>query len=434
MLNEKVCVIGLWHLGCVTSACLADLGYSVVGVDRDERRVALLNEGTPPLFEPGLAELILDNLKSKRLSYSTDLKSAIEGAGYIIIAFDTAVDEDNQVDLSNILLEVGEIGRYMADDVVVVITSQVPVGTCDRIESLIKKNNPGLRFSIACSPENLRLGQAIESFRNPDRIVIGADNTETLDRVEQLFTSINSPILRMSLESAEMTKHALNTLLATSISFGNEIANLCDGLGADALDVVKALRMDERIGDRLPLLPGLGFSGTTLERDLKVLQNLGDKLDYETYLVDAVDNVNERQNQLVLRKLEKVFSTLKGRQIGILGLTYKPGTSTLRNSVSLEIIGQLVKKGAMIKAYDPRAAIEELPDDRKFEVCEDAYAVARDSDALVMVTEWPEFRELDFDSIKLLMKEPVFIDAKNMLADRQLADRGFVYIGVGRGK
>jgi UDPglucose 6-dehydrogenase len=434
MLNNRVCVIGLWHLGCVTSACLADIGHAVVGVDKDSKRVADLNNGIPPLFEPGLPELITQNLKRHSLSYTDNMEQALQAAGSVVIAFDTIVDEKDEVDLSEIFSLSTEMAKYLENDAVVVVTSQVPVGTCDKIKSLIHQSNPHLHFDIAYSPENLRLGQAIESFKNPRRIVIGADSEETLDKAEKLFTPINVPKLRMNLRSAEMTKHALNALLGMSISFGNEIANLCDELGADALKVVRAVRTDDRIGSKLPLLPGLGFSGATLARDLTVLQNIGDKLNYETYLVDAILQVNKQQNQLVIRKLEKVFKTIKGLQIGILGLTYKPGTSTLRRSAALEIIGDLVGKGATIKACDPKASAEEVAMHKEFEFCGDAYAVAKNSSALVLVTEWLEFKNLDFARIKSLMKKPVFIDAKNMLDDEQMIEHGFIYLGVGRGR
>jgi UDPglucose 6-dehydrogenase len=412
---------------------LADIGHSVIGFEKDAKRVADLNKGIPPLFEPGLQELITQNLKRQSISFTTDREQALQGAGYVVIAFDTAVDEKDEVNLSEIFALSTELGKNLENDAVVLVTSQVPVGTCDKIKVLIQKSNPHLRFNIAYSPENLRLGQAIESFKNPRRIVIGADSEEALDKTEKLFASINAPKLRMNLKSAEMTKHALNALLGISISFGNEIANLCDELGVDALKVVKALRTDERIGPKLPLLPGLGFSGATIARDLTVLQDIGDKLNYETYLVDAVLKVNKQQNRLVTRKLEKVFNTIEGLQIGILGLTYKPGTSTLRRSAALEIIGDLVAKGAVIRACDPKADPEEVKTHKEFEFCADAYEAAKNSSALVLVTEWPEYKNLDFNIIKSLMKKPVFIDAKNLLDDEQMTKSGFIYLGIGRG-
>lgn len=431
--NSKVCVIGIWHLGCVVSACLADLGYSVVGVDKDSNKVENLSSGVPPLFEPGLQELLTKNIKSKRLSYTTDLSHALKDSSYVLITFDTPVDENDEVDLSEIFATSRGLSGYLEDESVIIVSSQVPVGTCEQIKSVIKQSNPSVNFDVAYSPENLRLGQAIEVFKNPDRIVIGADSPVTLDKVEALFDVIPAPKLRMNLRTAEMTKHALNAFLATSVSFANEIANLCDELGADALKVATALRLDARIGEKARLLPGLGFAGGTLARDLKVLKNLGDKFGCETYLINGVLKVNEQQNRLVVRKLKKVYGSIKGLTIGILGLTYKAGTSTLRRSAALEIIKDLISEGAVVKAHDPKADLAEVQLHKEFEFSSDPYAVAKGTDALVIVTEWPEFKNLDFDLIKSIMKKPVLIDAKNMLDKEQVVGKGFLYYGVGRG-
>lgn len=434
MTGEKLCVIGIWHLGSVISACLADFGYVVIGVDKDLKRVTDLNNGIPPVFEPGLQDLIISNINLKRLSYTTDLGQAARACSYVLMTFDTPVDEQDEIDLSEIYHTALELSQHLENGSVILVSSQVPVGTCEQIRSLIRQNNPSLDFDIAYSPENLRLGQAIQRFKNPERIIIGADNDSTLDRVEGLFSIINTPKLRVNLRTAEMTKHALNAFLGMSISFINEIANLCDELGADALKVAAALHMDERIGPKLPLKPGLGFAGGTLARDLKILQNLGNRFHYETHLVDAALKVNEQQNKLVVRKLEKIYGSAKNLSVGVLGLTYKAGTSTLRRSAALEIIRDLVSKGARVKAYDPKASLEEVQQHREFEFSADPYAVAKDSDALAIVTEWPEFKSLDFDSIKALMKRPILIDAQNILDDEQMTAKGFVYLGVGRGK
>jgi len=430
--NCKVCVVGIWHQGSVVSACLADLGYSVVGMDKDPKTVKDLNNGIPPLFEPGLSELIINNVNSKRLSYTTDLSHALKGAGYVLITFDTPVDEKDEVDLSEILATSIELAKYLENGSIIIVSSQVPVGTCDQIKAIIKQNNPSLDFDIAYSPENLRLGQAIDGFKNPERIVIGADNTSTLDKVEEFFDVISAPKVRMNLTTAEMTKHALNAFLATSISFINEIANLCDELGADALKVAEALQSDERIGQKLPLQPGLAFAGGTLARDLKVLKKLGNKFGYETHLINGVLKVNEQQNKLVITKLEKIYGSIKDLTVGILGLTYKAGTSTLRRSAALEIINDLTNRGAIVKAYDPKADLNEVQLHKEFEFCTDPYMVAKDSDALVIVTDWPEFKNLDFALIKSIMKKPVIVDAKNMLDGEQLDEKGFTYLGVGK--
>jgi UDPglucose 6-dehydrogenase len=432
--NQKVCVIGIWHLGSVYSTCLADLGYLVVGVDKDLKVVNDLNRGIPPIFEPGLQELLTNNINSGRLSYTTDLSQAAKGSSFVLITFDTPVNEKDEVDLSEIFATAKELAGCVENGSIVIVSSQIPVGTCDQLKLLIKQNNPSLDFDIACSPENLRLGQAIECFKNPQRIVIGADSDPTLDRVEALFEVIAVPKLRMNLRTAEMTKHALNAFLATSISFANQIANLCDEVGANALKIAAALQSDARIGPNLPLLPGLAFGGGTLARDLKILKKLGENSACETPLINGVLRVNQQQNGLVARKLQKIYGSVKNLTVGILGLTYKAGTSTLRRSAALEIIEDLTNGGAKIKAYDPKADLGEVKLHQEFQFCTDPYEVARGSDALVIVTDWPEFKNLDFDLIKSLMKKPVLIDAKNMLDDEQLIGKGFLYMGVGRGK
>lgn len=432
--NQKVCVIGIWHLGSVYSTCLADLGYLVVGVDKDLKVVNDLNRGIPPIFEPGLQELLTNNINSGRLSYTTDLSQAAKGSSFVLITFDTPVNEKDEVDLSEIFATAKELAGCVENGSIVIVSSQIPVGTCDQLKLLIKQNNPSLDFDIAYSPENLRLGQAIECFKNPQRIVIGADSDPTLDRVEALFEVIAVPKLRMNLRTAEMTKHALNAFLATSISFANQIANLCDEVGANALKIAAALQSDARIGSKLPLLPGLAFAGGTLARDLKILKNLGENSACETPLINGVLRVNQQQNGLVARKLQKIYGSVKNLTVGILGLTYKAGTSTLRRSAALEIIEGLTNGGAKIKAYDPKADLGEVKLHQEFQFCTDPYEVARGSDALVIVTDWPEFKNLDFDLIKSLMKKPVLIDAKNMLDDEQLIGKGFLYMGVGRGK
>ena len=431
--DHKIGVIGIWHLGAVVSACLADSGYFVVGVDKNAKTVRDLNKGIPPLFEPGLEELLISNLNSKKLSYTTNLHKAVRGCNFVLLTMDTPTSEKDEVDLSEIFTTATELAKYLENGSVIIVSSQVPVGTCEQIKSSIRQLYPSLDFDIAYSPENLRLGQAIERCKNPDRIVIGADSEATLDRVEGILDIIDAPKIRMNLRTAEMTKHALNAFLATSISFANEIGNLCDEVGADASKVAQALGSDTRIGPNLPLHPGLAFSGGTLARDLKILQGLGDGLKYETWLIDGVLKVNEQQNKLVMRKLEKVYRSIDNLTVGVLGLTYKAETSTLRRSAALEIIGHLTRGGALVKAYDPKADLDEVQSHREFEFCTDPYQAARGSDALVIMTGWPEFKELDFDLVKSIMKKPVLIDARNMLDGGSLMAKGFLYSGVGTG-
>jgi UDPglucose 6-dehydrogenase len=432
--DGKVCVTGLWHLGTVTSACLADLGYQVVAVDENSERVASLNDGAPPLFEPGLAELVRKHLTSGRLHFTSSLGEAVQAASHVVITHDTPVNEKDEPDLGPIASTIDALAGCLGDGATIIVSSQVPVGTCEALASRLRALNPGLHFGVACVPENLRLGQAIERFLRPDFLVFGADNEATMQRVEALYAPIPGPRVRVDLRTAEMTKHAINAYLATCISFGNELANLCDEVGADALQVVQVLRLDSRASPKAPLAPGLGFAGGTLARDMTVLQKLATQHRYAAPLLKGVLAVNEFQNRMVVQRLEGLLGTLAARTIGVLGLTYKPGTSTLRRSAAIEIIRDLVAKGAAIQAFDPKADPAEVElHRREFSICTDPYAAAKDADALALVTPWPEFRDLDLARLKVVMHTPVILDAPNMLEPAKVTQAGFVYQGIGRG-
>ena len=432
MSEEKVCVIGIWHLGAVTSACLASLGYQVIGVDNSPDRVKELNRGVPPLFEPGLAELLSENVSAGRLRYTTDLETAVRQAGYVLFTFDTPVDEQDEVDLSELFDTCERLAPHLAEGATFVISSQVPVGTCEELAAVIRRVNPQASFGIAYVPENLRLGQAIKRFLHPDMLVIGADDTDTAERVERLLNLIEAPKPRVSLRTAEMTKHAINAFLATSISFINEIANLCERVGADAVQVGEALRLDQRIGPRALLRPGMAFAGGTLARDLKALLHLAERYDYEGSLLRGVLAVNERQNGAILEKLREVHGSLKGLTVGVLGLTYKAGTSTMRHSAAMEIVASLIAEGAKVKAFDPNASVEELPPDLGLEIAGDPYEAAAGSDALLILTDWPEFQALDYDAVRQSMRRSVLLDANNTLDRNRITDMGFLYWGIGR--
>ncbi|MCH7998790.1 MAG: UDP-glucose/GDP-mannose dehydrogenase family protein [Chloroflexi bacterium] len=432
MAEEKVCIIGIWHLGAVTSACLASLGYQVIGVDNSPDRVKELNRGVPPLFEPGLAELLSENVTAGRLQYTTDLETAVRQAAYVLFTFDTPVDEQDEVDLSELFETCERLAPHLAQGATFVISSQVPVGTCEELAAVIRRVNPQASYGIAYVPENLRLGQAIQRFLHPDMLIIGADDTETAERVERLLSPIEAPRRRVSLRTAEMTKHAINAFLATSISFINEIANLCEKVGADAVQVGEALRLDQRIGPRALLRPGMAFAGGTLARDLKALLHLAERYDYEGSLLRGVLAVNERQNGAILEKLREVHGSLKGLTVGVLGLTYKAGTSTMRRSAAMEIVASLISEGAKVKAFDPNASVEELPPDLGLEIASDAYEAAAGSDALLILTDWPEFQALDYDAVRRSMRCSVLLDANNTLDRDRITEMGFLYWGIGR--
>ncbi|OGS01810.1 MAG: hypothetical protein A3G41_04210 [Elusimicrobia bacterium RIFCSPLOWO2_12_FULL_59_9] len=432
--EERICVTGLWHLGTVTCAGLAELGFSVVGVDAEPERVRALEQGHPPIFEPGLAELLARHLATGRLRFSTDLAGALPRSPFVLVTYDTPVDEQDRVDLTQIYAAAEVLAEHLEPNAIVIVNSQVPVGTCEEIQRTIQVQQPNRPFGLAYVPENLRLGRALERFFRPAMIVIGASEPNTWDRVEQFYASVPAPKLRMDLKSAEMTKHAINAYLATCISFINELTNLCDEAGAEATKVAEALRRDERVSPHAPLAPGgLGFAGGTLARDLRALQAVGARLNCPTHLVDAVLAVNQEQRRIVFRRLSKVYGSVAGLTVGILGLTYKPGTSTLRRSAALEIINDLVRAGAQVKAYDPHAALEEVGEKRNFAFYADPAPVAAGSDALVIVTEWPEFRNLDYPTLTASMKRPVLIDTKNLLDPEPLRRKGILYLDVGRG-
>jgi UDPglucose 6-dehydrogenase len=431
--STKICIVGIWHQGAVASACLADAGYTVIGVDQDQTRVDDLNRGRAPLFEPGLDELLKSGLQSGRLSFTTNIAEGLNASRNVFMMFDTPVDENDDVDLTEIFATSREIAPHLSPDSLILVTAQVPIGSCELIEETIRKSNPQADFMIAYSPENLRLGEAIVRFKTPPLPVIGSDHQEALKRLELLFAPLHSSWMRVNLRTAEMIKHGLNAFLAVSICFANELGNLCDELGADAQQIAAALRLEPRIGSKAMLFPGLGFSGGTLARDMKTLQRLGDSLGYETYLIDGAWKTNVRQNQLVVSKLRKILGPLDGLKIGVLGLTYKPNTSTLRRSASIEIIREMVSQNASVRACDPKADREELKAHLEFQVCEDAYAVAENCDALVLITPWPEFKDLDFKRLRSVMKRPLIFDTQNLLDPSRMSESGFTYLGIGRG-
>jgi len=438
---NKICVIGTWHLGCVVSACLSEMDHEVRGVDFDHGIISNLQKGIPPLFEPGLEALIKKNMKKRRLSFHHDFQTALKDVQAIFIAFDTPVNDRDCSDLKPIYDACEKIAKHASHEkILIVVSSQVPVGTCRKLKSFMTAKNVRLEPDVVCNPENLRLGKAIDTFLSPDRIVIGAETKETAQKLVQLYDKINSPKLVMSLESAEFVKHALNSYLAMSISFINEIADLCENSSADIRDVVRALKSDGRIGQQAFLSPGLGFAGGTLARDLQVLIQTGKEKRIQTKIVQAALDVNRKRTKTVLKKIQKSFAKLKGLRGGIMGLTYKPGTSTLRRSIAIELAKQMTEKGIKIKAYDPmvRDFKENGTALRRIRLCKNAYDVAKGSEFLVIATEWPEFRKLDFPRIRSLMRNknsnshrPVLIDTKNLLNPEMLVQEGFEYLGTG---
>jgi UDPglucose 6-dehydrogenase len=429
----KIGIIGLWHQGVVAAGCFAKLGVEVLAADRDAKTIEALQAGRAPLFEPELDELLQEQIRSGRLQFTTDLAACVRERPYVLLMFDTPVNEQDESNLTDVFAAVDAIAPHLGEYTVVTVTAQVPVGTCDEVKRRIHEARPGLHFDVVYIPENLRLGVAIERFLKPALPVMGADDPVTLDRAIALWGLVTPSWFRVSLRTAEMTKHALNAFLATSISFANEIGNLCDETGADAMKVAEALRLEPRIGPKAMLFPGLGFSGGTLARDMQTLRKIGHERGLQTPLLDGVWMANLRQNGMVVRKLKKIFSSLAERRVAVLGLTYKPGTSTLRRSVAQEIIADLVREGAVVTATDPRADRQELQTLHGFLFCESAQEALRDADAAVLITPWPEFRALPWSELRRVMRGDVLVDAANHLDPSALTAAGFRYRGIGRG-
>lgn len=431
----NVAVVGCWHQGVVGAACLADAGHRVIGFDSDAKRIAQLSRGEAPLYEPGLNDLLNMVIGDGRLSFTADPVAAVREASVVMVMHDTPVDENDMSDLSGIYLDVEAMADGLESDAVVYVTAQVPVGTCDRIAGVIKLRNPGWRGGIAYSPENLRLGQAIERFRTPPLPVIGTDSDATFQRLEPFLGGFPVKWKQVNVRTAEMSKHALNAFLATSICFANEIGNLCDLLGADGHKLAEVLRMEPRIGAKAMLFPGLGFSGGTLARDMQTLRGFGDELGIETRMLDGAWASNQSQNEIVVLTLRRVLGgSLKGRRIGVLGLTYKPDTSTLRRSAALEVIGALEKEGAVVTAHDPMADRGELAQYKSFTVCDDAYTAAQGVDALVLMTPWPVYREIEPARMKAAMKGTIVFDTANLWPVAAWEAVGLVDLTIGRGR
>ena len=428
-----ICVIGLWQQGSVLSACLADMGNQVCGVGEDKQVVASLNAAQPLVHEPKLKTIMRRNLRAGRLKYTTDYREALYGAEFALIAIDTPLAADDESDLSSIFAAGRHVADAMLGDLILIVSAQVPVGTCERIAAIVREENPSAVFDVAYVPEFLRLGTAVDTFRRADRFVVGANDQVVTERIGALYHPLGRPIVTTNLRTAEMAKHASNAFLAASISFINEIANLCDELGADVLQIAHIMKLDRRIGRHAFLSPGLGFAGGTLGREIWALQKLGRQHGCDTPLTDAVMTVNQSRARLVGQRLQGTYDSLEGLQVGVLGLTYKPGTSTLRRSIALDIIRDLVARGASVRAFDPLARRDEVPDLPPFESCSDPYATAQGSDALVLVTEWEGLHDLDLPRLRAAMHQPVFIDTRNLFDPATMGQAGFLYSGVGRG-
>ena len=432
-LPKEIAILGLWHQGIVAAACLSDLGYKIIASDPNKEKIKNLRNGIIPIYEPGLKELVNKGIKNNRLKFVSDLASAVSNKEFVFLMFDTKVDENDLTDLTEIIKATKQIAKHLKNKCIIYNTSQVPVGTSEKILNLIEEINPKVNASIVYSPENLRLGEAIKLFLNPALPVLGSNDIKSLHKLETLLEPLNVNWLKVNLRTAEFCKHALNSFLATTISFANEIGNLCDEVGADGFQIAKALRLEPRISPKSMLRPGMGFSGGTLARDVQTLRKLGDQKGIDTHLLDGLWANNLHQNKFVIRQLSSNFKDIKDKKITILGITYKPGTSTLRRSVALETIKTLNSMGAKVNVHDPKANKNELSKISGFNFYEKVEEAIEKADAIAIMTGWDEYKNINWKDLKKSINSPFIIDCNNMYDHEELKSIGYKYICIGRG-
>jgi UDPglucose 6-dehydrogenase len=427
----NVAILGVWHLGSVIAACIARAGHTVIGWDRDESGITQLSAGHGPLAEPGLDDLLSETIAAGRLRFTSDLADAVRQAEVVWIAFDTPVDDEDRADVDAVMGDVRSALPYLNDGALVISSSQLPVGSVARIEREYAALATGRVVGFACCPENLRLGKAIHVFMHPDRIVAGVRSERDRATVRALFAPITDQIIWMSVESAEMTKHAINAFLATSVTFINEIAALCEAVGADAKEVERGLKTDRRIGADAYLSPGAAFGGGTLARDLGLLERKAAEVDVATPLVRGVRESNRAHAGWTHRTLTAMLAPLAGRRVAIWGLTYKAGTDTLRRSPSLDLCRTLSREGTAVTAFDP--AVRTIPESLSgiLTLAPDPLAAATGADAIVVGTEWPILRQVSTDALVEAVARPIVIDPGRFLAGTLGRDARVRYVAVG---
>jgi UDPglucose 6-dehydrogenase len=420
----KIVVLGLWHLGCVTAACCAKFG-EVIGLDFDPRTVEKLRSGTPPVFEPGLEDLIHNGLASGRLSFSSEPAVALKGADLLWVAYDTPVDDDDNADMTPVLDGIDRCLPHLEENTKLLISSQIPAGTCRSLE----EKYPGKRF--AYSPENLRLGNAIEIFLKPERIILGTRSQADADGLLGLFRNFSDNIISVTTESAEVIKHAINSFLAVSIAFMNEVSRVCEKVGADAGEVERGIKSEARIGPKAYLSPGGPFAGGTLARDVVTLVRLAEEFGENLILLRAIKASNDQHKEWAIEKLREELGTLDGKRVAILGLTYKPGTDTLRRSLAIEICRMLQQEGVLLTVFDP--VVSAMPDDlAQIPLLPSVSAALAGGDGVVIATEWPEFLDSDWEENLKSMRHRIVVDANGFLRRNLPEVPGLRYRSVGR--
>lgn len=436
----KIAVIGTGYVGLVTGTCFAETGVNVICVDNDKAKIELLKSGKVPIYEPGLEQMLIHNIEKGRLSFTTRIQDAIEGTEVIFIAVGTPPGEDGSADLKHVLAVASEIGKYLRQYAVVATKSTVPVGTAEKVRETIQKeivlHKKDVKFDVASNPEFLKEGNAVEDFLKPQRIIVGVDSEksgEIMKRLYMPFLLNNRPIIFMDIPSAELTKYAANAMLATRISFINEIANLCELLGADINSVRKGIGSDSRIGNRF-IYPGAGYGGSCFPKDVKAILKTAGDLGYDLKVISAVEKANEFQKNVIMTKILSFFNNdIKGKTVAVWGLSFKPKTDDIRESSSIHLVNKLIENGVKVRAYDP-AAMEEtrkLLGDSIF-YAEDPFDALKGADALALMTEWQEFHLPDFRRIAELMNTKVIFDGRNIYDPEELRANGFEYFGIGR--
>jgi UDPglucose 6-dehydrogenase len=430
---KHICVVGVGYVGLVTAACFADLGNRVIALDVNETRIKNLKRGILPIYEPGLEELVRSNVRSHRLSFTTSYMEALKGTEFVFIAVGTPSGVNGEADLQYVAVAAQTIAGMMTVPLTIINKSTVPVGTGDWVADIIKKHQPKpIPFAVVSCPEFLREGTAISDFMQPHRTILGSFDRDAAEKVAQLHLPLRAPIVITDLRTAEMIKYASNAFLATKISFINEIADICEVLGADVKEVAIGMGYDKRIGPAM-LDAGLGWGGSCFPKDVKALAYMAEEKGIEPRILNTVTHTNYHRRQLVVSIVEKILGGLRGKTIGLLGLAFKPNTDDMREAPSIDIAEGLISSGATVRAYDPVAGENArllLP---AVEMTADPYTLAKDCDALMVLTEWNEFKNIDLERIREAMKTPVIFDGRNIYDPAEVRAFGFTYRGVGRG-
>ena len=439
----RIVIIGCGYVGLTAAACFAEMGNYVTCVDIDEKKIEKLKNGILPIYEPGLEQMLLKNSKNNNLFFTTDVAEAIKNSEIAIITVDTPMGADGSADLQHVLAVAKAIGETMVHKLIVVDKSTVPIGTADQVKATIQEaldqRGENIEFNVVSNPEFLKEGAAIDDFMKPDRVVIGADSDYAFQKMKELYSPFfrtHDRFITMDIRSAEMTKYAANTMLASKISFMNEIANICELVGADANMVRIGIGSDNRIGYSF-IYPGAGYGGSCFPKDVKALKKIAEEHGYKARLISAVENVNDAQKLVIAQKITKRFGEdLNGLIFALWGLAFKPGTYDMREAPATYVVKELTRRGAKVQAYDPKAMTEAqehyLKGENNVQYFDTKYEVVKDADALILLTEWKEFRSPDFEEIKQLLKHPIIFDGRNQYNAFHLEDQGFEYYQIGK--